>query len=155
MRYGWPLHPDQFVCWIVLFYKEEKTHHTHTHNNCRFLLTVLDKQWHTECVRCHTCGDLLDHKCFFRFILILMLLLLPGKMPCFISSDRSSYSYSVLLYIRRHPLFLLSHLLLHILFVINKTKRSTTTMNWEGRGVRPCPLKDGFKSFYEHLFEIK
>jgi len=32
----------------------------------RFLLTVLDKQWHTECVRCHTCGDLLDHKCFFR-----------------------------------------------------------------------------------------
>ena len=27
---------------------------------------MLDKQWHAECVRCHTCGDLLDHKCFFR-----------------------------------------------------------------------------------------
>ena len=38
-------------------------------------MTVLDKQWHTECVRCHTCGDLLDHKCFFRFILM------PMHMP--------------------------------------------------------------------------
>ena len=27
--------------------------------------------------------------------------------------------------------FLLSHLLLHLQFVINKTKRSTTTMNWD------------------------
>ena len=32
----------------------------------RFLLTVLEKQWHAECVRCHTCSQLLDHKCFFR-----------------------------------------------------------------------------------------
>jgi len=32
----------------------------------RFLLTVLEKQWHVDCVRCHHCQDLLDHKCFFR-----------------------------------------------------------------------------------------
>ena len=32
----------------------------------RFLLTVLDKQWHVDCVRCHHCQDHLDQKCFFR-----------------------------------------------------------------------------------------
>ena len=47
----------------------------------RFLLTVLDKQWHTECVRCHTCGDLLDHKCFFRSRLPLFKLITRDARP--------------------------------------------------------------------------
>ena len=32
----------------------------------RFLLTVLDKHWHVDCVRCHHCQERLDQKCFFR-----------------------------------------------------------------------------------------
>ena len=48
----------------------------------RFLLTVLDKQWHTECVRCHTCGDLLDHKCFFRSRLPLFKLIISPYQGC-------------------------------------------------------------------------
>ena len=32
----------------------------------KFLLTVLDRTWHTSCVRCHDCGQTLHEKCFSR-----------------------------------------------------------------------------------------
>ena len=38
----------------------------------RFLLKVLDKDWHSSCVRCHMCRKLLDEKCFYK----------EGKMYC-------------------------------------------------------------------------
>ena len=38
----------------------------------RFLLKVLDKPWHTACVRCELCRKLLDEKCFYK----------EGKMYC-------------------------------------------------------------------------
>ena len=38
----------------------------------RFLLKVLDKPWHTGCVRCELCRKLLDEKCFYK----------EGKMYC-------------------------------------------------------------------------
>ena len=38
----------------------------------RFLLKVLDKDWHSSCVRCQMCRKLLDEKCFYK----------EGKMYC-------------------------------------------------------------------------
>ena len=32
----------------------------------RFLLKVLDKDWHPSCVRCQMCRKLLDEKCFYK-----------------------------------------------------------------------------------------
>ena len=32
----------------------------------KFLLTVLDRTWHAECVRCVDCGNSLTEKCFSR-----------------------------------------------------------------------------------------
>ncbi|KAA0183344.1 hypothetical protein HAZT_HAZT001049 [Hyalella azteca] len=32
----------------------------------KFLLTVLDRTWHAECVRCVDCGSSLTEKCFSR-----------------------------------------------------------------------------------------
>ncbi|XP_076053504.1 LIM/homeobox protein Lhx5-like [Oratosquilla oratoria] len=32
----------------------------------KFLLTVLDRTWHAECVRCVDCGCSLTDKCFSR-----------------------------------------------------------------------------------------
>ena len=32
----------------------------------KFLLEVLDRTWHTDCVQCHDCGLKLHEKCFTR-----------------------------------------------------------------------------------------
>ena len=31
------------------------------------MLLATVQNWHVSCVRCHQCGHLLDHKCFFRY----------------------------------------------------------------------------------------
>ena len=43
----------------------------------RFLLKVLDKDWHPSCVRCQLCRKQLDEKCFYK----------EGKIYC---KDRQS-----------------------------------------------------------------
>ena len=60
----------------------------------KFLLTVLDRTWHAECVRCVDCRSILAERCFSR----------DGKLYC--RADFFRYSISRLaLFVLLLPLF--------------------------------------------------
>ena len=49
----------------------------------KFLLTVLDRTWHAECVRCADCRNILAERCFSR----------DGKLYCRTDFFRYEFLY--------------------------------------------------------------